>query len=505
MTLEGYKVVSAKEMKRIEEKAYAEGASESHFMENAGKAIAEIAEEYLYNCHLEPHVALLIGKGNNGGDAFVAGTKLIEKGIAVSAFHFYPLEECSPLCQKQCEHFKKAGGKVHSIHTETHIPFEPRGILLDGLVGTGFHGAAEGILAHAITSANQSRLPIIAIDVPSGLNASTGEVKSVAIRAAETVYLGLPKIGFFIGEGWDHVGNLIGADFGLDKKYIDEAHEEAYLINEETVLHCMPHMKRSRHKYDAGYVLAIAGSLEMPGAAILASIATLRSGAGIVRLFHPENMPQIGMPPEVIREVWNLDKKKLIFAESERADAVLIGPGLGRTKEVKKLLSSLFERLTLPCVIDADALYFLAEHPKWKLPEISILTPHRKEMERLLTKAYKHESDTHFHEACQEFADKKDVTLVVKGGPTFIFHPGTVPIIVPRGTPGMATAGAGDVLTGIIAALAAQGVEARAAAALGVFLHAVAGEAAAFQKTPYCMIASDITDSLPEAFCQLSH
>lgn len=504
MTIEGVKVITSKEMRRIEEKAYSQGASDIQFMENAGNAIAEIVDDYLHSRHRMLHVSLFVGKGNNGGDAYAAGIKLLEKGIAVDSFHFYPFEECSPLCRKQHERFKKAGGKVHFILKEERIHFEHDGIILDGLVGTGFHGEVQGILAHAIKEANQASIPIIAIDIPSGVNGDTGEVASAAIYAAETIYLGLPKIGFFIGDGWNHVGNLIHADFGLDKKFIDEAQEEAYLLNEEQIQHCMPRMKRNRHKYDAGYVLAISGSLEMPGAAILASAASLRSGAGIVRLFHPENMPMAGMPPEIIREVWNLDKKKRIFSEAERADAVLIGPGLGRTKEVKKLLDALLERLTLPCIIDADALYFLAEHPKWKLPEISILTPHRKEMERLLSQKLKKETDQDFHNACQDFVDKKKVTLVLKGGPTFIFHPGTVPIIVPRGDPGMATAGAGDVLTGIIAALAAQGLEARAAAAMGVYLHGVAGETASFLKTPFCMIASDITDSLPEAFSHLT-
>ena len=162
---------------------------------------------------------------------------------------------------------------------------EGYGVILDGLVGTGFKGKAAGPLAKAITWANQSDLPILALDIPSGLNGTTGDVGSVAIEAVGTIFLGLPKIGFFLEKGWDHIGDLAGVDFGLPEKFIEEAKEEALLLDPAS-LH-LPPMQRTRNKYEAGYVLGIAGSPPMPGAAALASAGVLRSGAGAWFGFFP--------------------------------------------------------------------------------------------------------------------------------------------------------------------------------------------------------------------------
>src|ERR1700722_16783002 len=172
--LEAQKVITAQEMTRIERLAYAEGASEKHFMENAARSIAEITSNFIQDNHLEKKVSLLAGKGNNAGDAFATGALLLERGYSVTAWHFYPMQSCSPLCQLMCKRFQKKGGVVHSIKEENAFHFNLEGIILDGLVGTGFKGKAEGILAFAIESANHSKLPVIAIDIPSGVNGTTG-------------------------------------------------------------------------------------------------------------------------------------------------------------------------------------------------------------------------------------------------------------------------------------------------------------------------------------------
>lgn len=497
--LEGLKVVSAYEMAQIEAAAYAEGASEQTFVENAGKAIAKVVENFIEDFDLPKIVTLLAGKGNNGADAYSAGTQLIERGFKVTAIHLYPLDNCAPLCKLMYEKFRSQGGIVRHIDAEGFSLFEPEGIILDGLVGTGFKGKAERELALAIENANRSGRPILAIDIPSGLNGTTGVVETVAIKATETIFLGLAKSGFFLKEGWDHVGVLRHADFGLGQKYIAEAKAVGFLLNESALPQQFPSIKRTRHKYEAGYVLAIAGSSGMPGAALLCSYAALRSGAGMVRLFHPCGMEAelSGAPYELIRQGWNGKDLHLICNEAKRAKAMLIGPGIGRTKHAKKMLQSILCNIDLPMVIDADALFFLSEDSSWKLPKGSVLTPHRGEMGLLLPS---NKEDKPYHSLCQEFAERNDVTLVLKGAPTFVFHPGTVPLILTRGDPGMATAGSGDVLTGVIAALIAQGFSPRNAAAVGVYLHGVSGETAARALTSYCMAASDLIDFLPEAF-----
>ena len=186
--MKGYKVVTAQEMARLEELAYEDGSSAAEFMENAGKGVAEAAENYVLENHLEKKATLLIGKGNNGGDAYAAGRALIEMGFAVSAYHLYSLDECSPLSQDQSERFKKAGGNIHFVYRNPQKRFDFQGVILDGLVGTGFKGKAEGVLAQTIDRANFSNHPILAIDIPSGLNGTTGEVGSVAIRAEQTIF-----------------------------------------------------------------------------------------------------------------------------------------------------------------------------------------------------------------------------------------------------------------------------------------------------------------------------
>lgn len=483
-------------MARIEQLAYTAGFSDEQFMENAGRGVAEKTTAFIEEHLLEKTVTLIVGKGNNGGDALAAGKHLLAKGFSVHGIHTHPLETCSPLAQKQAAQFKNAGGHLA-------LSGELKGVILDGLTGTGFRGKAEGPLAFMIDQANRSKLPILAIDIPSGLNGSTGEVGSVAIHATQTLYLGLPKLGFFMGEGWNHVGELVPVDFGLEKKYLDEATPAALLISSKKAGTLLPPIQRNRHKYQAGYVVAVGGSRGFSGAAFLSCLAALRSGAGIIRLFHNWNMENEigGAPLELVKE--GIESESRILEECERASAALIGPGMGRHGDSEKLLKRLLSKLTLPCVLDADALFHLAENPRWELPKQTILTPHRKEAERLLGITHSG-NDEDFHALCQEYVEKKRIVLLLKGGPTLIFHPGKPPLISTRGDPGMATAGTGDVLSGILAALLAQKVEPEHAAILGTTLHGIAGEIAAFQKTSYGLIASDLITYLPDAIFELT-
>lgn len=494
--LKGLPVVTSKEMVRLEQIAFASGKKDSVFMENAGKAVAKAIESFIEAKHLPKTVFVMVGKGNKGGDAFVAAAQLLKKGYQVSCLALYPLEKCTVLQQKQANRFLRSGGKIQFWKSRESITLPKDGIILDGLVGTGFKGKAEGILAEAIQVANLSHLPILAIDIPSGLDGSTGEVGSIAIKAAQTFFLGLPKWGFFSQAGWDHVGELIGLNFGMEPAEINQAKAMAYLFSEEHAKELLPPIKRTRHKYERGYVLSIAGSPGMSGAAIMAGLATLRSGAGIVRWFYPKELhSELTMAPlELLKEVWDLENDQRILEEAKRAKALIIGPGIGRAPLSKQMFFRLLKQIKLPCVIDADALFFLAEEKKWILPASCVLTPHHQEMKRLLSN---HEPTL---QACQQFVEDHEVTLVLKGAPTFIFHPGASPLIMTHGSPAMATAGTGDVLTGIIAALLAQGAAPLVAATLGVYIHGLAGEAAANANTSYSVIASDLIDFIPEAY-----
>lgn len=492
MTLDGLPVITASQMRQIEEAAYLAGASDEKFMENAGAGIAHLLEQELITPRTSHEVCLLIGKGNNGGDAFVAGTHLLKKGFKVTAYLITTLEECSPLSQGMGKRFEKAGGVTTLFQETMQIP--EKAVILDGLLGTGFKGKVEGSLVRLIELANQSECPIYAIDIPSGLNGDTGEVTGAVIRADTTFFLGLPKLGFFIGQGWECVGALQQVDFGLSPVHLEKLQPAAILISEEGAKKTLPKIKRTRHKYEAGYVVALAGHPGMPGAAIMSCLSALRSGAGIVRLFYREGTELASAPYELICEALDFNDLSPLFEELERAKALLIGPGMGRDALAAKVLHTLLTAIKVPTVIDADALFHLKSED---LPANAILTPHTGEMKRLL-------NETPNHTNCQNYVEKHQVTLLLKGAPTTIFHPGHPPLIVTHGDPGMATAGTGDVLTGIIAALLAQQLPPREAAALGALLHAIAGEHAAAIETSYSVIATDLIRHLPEAFLELT-
>lgn len=491
------KVVSAHQMSALETQAYRNGASETDFMEEAGSGVALVVHDYIEKNNLDRLILLLCGKGNNAGDAFVAGIHLLHLDYEVHAIQPIPISECSPLCKQNYERFIAEGGRV----TET-IPLNLRGgLIIDGIFGTGFQGSPSEPFATLIDRANESHIPIIAIDIPSGLNGDVGIAPGKAIIAHETAFLGLPKTGFFLHEGWNHVGKLRYVDFGLNQEYIENCNSELIMLTPEMMKPLLPPIKRNRHKYEAGYVVGLSGSPEMPGAAILSSISALKGGAGIIRLAHPVGMEAelASCPPEIVRMPYEINNLNELITQMNRASATFVGPGIGLSENAHKLLRKVLPQLQKPCVIDADALTILSEE-EIPLPSQTILTPHIGEMTRLLKLKIPPTLSLDFLNTCQEYAAKMKITLVLKGGPSFIIHPNTPILVNPTGDPGMATAGSGDVLTGLLAALLAQGLSPRDAAALGVFLHGLAGEHAAEEMTSYGVVASDIFYHFPEAF-----
>ncbi|MBI5345728.1 MAG: NAD(P)H-hydrate dehydratase [Chlamydiae bacterium] len=490
------KVVTPSEMLRIEKLSIFEGASDKHYVEKVGKAIANIACGYIQKHFLSKKIYLLVGKGNNGADALSAGCVLLKERFCVQAYLFFKIDESSPLCRYNFEKFKKLGGEFHFISDIADLIFEKKSLILDGIFGIGFEGQLKGFLLQAVKKINQEEF-IIAIDVPSGLNAATGEVLSEAIKADLTIFLGLPKMGFFLRDGAKYVGSLHLADFGLKEKYIKQAKEEFTFMQAKEAKKLLPKIEKNRHKYEAGYVVGIAGSKPMQGAAKLAGFAALKSGCGIVKIlsfgyldFLPFELINLSLEDESIVSVIELCNK---------ADSVFIGPGLGRTKQTEKFLSIILPKIKVRTVLDADALYFLASNLKCPLPKDVILTPHRKEMLRLLGEE-KIGDEEKFLQKCQKFADKYSLVIVLKGPNTFIFSSNKKKVVIKMGDPGMATAGTGDVLTGIIASLIAQGLNCFDASKLGVYLHGRSGEMAAEEKTSYSMIASDLISSLPKVF-----
>lgn len=500
------KVVSARQMKHIESLAYRDGASEEDFMEEAGSGVALVVHDFAEWHNLDRHVVLVCGRGNNAGDAYVAGIHLLHLDYDVIAFQVIPLSECSMLCQQKHNQFLAEGGHVVEISSTEELALPLHGIIVDGIFGTGFHGVVDEPVASIIHALNESKLPIIAVDLPSGLNGETGDAIGDVIQATETAFLGLPKTGFFLKDGWNRVGKLRYIDFGLPQHYIDESEADLTLLTTELLRPFMPRPVRNRNKYQAGYVVGVAGSPEMPGAATLASIAALQGGAGIVRLLYPDGMQHAfsSAPVELIKAPYKANDPDAVIEQMNKASATFIGPGIGRSAETLKLLQKVLPKLTKPCVIDADALTLWAQSEEpIQLPEHTIMTPHLGEMKRLLKMDHDLLIDMQTLYTCQAFVDRNQITLVLKGGPTFVLHPHEPVMVCPAGDPGMATAGSGDVLTGLLTALLAQGMTPHHAAALGVYLHGLAGEYASEDLTPYCMTATDILYRFPDAFHHL--
>lgn len=495
------KVVASKQMATIEGFAYKEGADEEIFMENAGKGVADFVHKYTSEKKRSKIAVLLCGKGNNGGDAHVAGRYLRRKGYDVVGYQVGPMEKCSPLCQKNYERLKETGAKIFDVTNAEDINIPSEGILVDALFGTGLQSAPREPYASIINRANDSELPIISVDIPSGLNGDSGAADGVVINASWTIFLGLPKKGFFLNQGWNHVGKLHYVDFGLPQKQIEKAETDLLMFHERDFPRLMPKIVRNQHKYQAGYVVGVAGSPGMPGAANLSASAALRAGAGIVRLLHEEGMEAelSSSIYELIKTPYHLGDTDSIVEYCSKATSVFIGPGLGMRDETKSMMKKLLPALSKPAVLDADALNVIAEL-NLAIPPNIIITPHIGEMRRLLHTNEKGPVNAAFLERCQKYVDTHHLTLVLKGGPTFVLHPNDPAIVIPYGNPGMATAGSGDVLTGIVAAMLAQGLTPKLAALCGVFAHARAGDFAEESRTAYSMTASDITDFLPKVF-----
>ncbi|MBA3958403.1 MAG: NAD(P)H-hydrate dehydratase [Parachlamydiaceae bacterium] len=494
------KVVSPQQMADLEALAYRDGASESDFMEEAGSGVALIANDYVEHHDLNRQIILLCGKGNNAGDTYVAGIQLLHLEYEVTAYQILPLNDASNLCKQNHFAFLQEGGRLKDINSVDDLDLPASGLIIDGLFGTGFRGTIEGNLGAIIQAVNDSHLPIIAVDIPSGLNGETGKVGGTAIVATITAYLGLPKTGFFLNEGWNHVGILTYVDFGLSKSYVADLKTPIEMLSPDLLKPWLPAMRRNRHKYQAGHVITLAGSLAMPGAGLLCSLSCLCSGAGIVRLLYPMEMEAelTAIPYELIKVPYDSQKTEPMLELMNHASAVIVGPGLGLSPTTRSMLKKIIPNIQKPCVLDADALTVIAEE-NITIPAEAILTPHIGELKRLL-KVDTFTLDKDGLKRCADYAAEHRITLIVKGGPTFIFHAGEVIYVNPKGDPGMATAGSGDVLTGLLASLLAQGVPSGHAAALGVYLHGLAGEFAAAELTSYCMTASDMITYFPHAF-----
>ncbi len=514
------RIVTADEMKALDRAAIEDyGISGLVLMENAGRQTVEVIRRVLGEVRGRV-ITIFIGKGNNGGDGLVIARHLLNMGAEVKVLSIVNTGEISGDAAINLDIWRKMDQKVYSVHQGDGINIVKLAIMntdliVDAIYGTGFRGKMWEKVGRVIDVLNNSGKPIVAVDVPSGLEAATGRVRGPCIRARHTVTFGLPKVGLFLEPGADYAGEITVADISLPGVLVEKEAPHRYLITAECVKKWLPQRPSSAHKGNFGRVLVIAGSRGMTGAAVLAGEAAIRSGAGLVTVAVPETLHDImeakltevmTVPlPDTGSGSLSWEARHRIMPLLENMDVLAIGPGLSQAPEVIKLVRELAPAVKIPLVLDADALNALAGEAGilGELQAPAVITPHPGEMARLMGLAPKDIQEDRIGNAVKA-ATAWNVVTLLKGSRTVVAAPEGTVYINPTGNPGMATGGSGDVLTGIIAALIAQGLKPDRAAAVGAYLHGFAGDLAAREKGMMGLIAGDIISALPAAAKELT-
>jgi NAD(P)H-hydrate epimerase len=482
-------------------------------MENAGHGAAE-AILATYPGLQGWKVAIFAGKGNNGGDGFVIGRYLMNRGIAVKVFLLTDPNSLRGDAETNYQIFLQAKGEIAPVPSSKEFQkikkdLEKFDLLIDGIFGTGLDAEVRGYYREVIEHLNRLQRPMVAIDIPSGLDANTGRPLGAAIRASLTVTFGLPKVGQLISPGIDYVGVLKVIDIGFPKKLVEEEKIQTHLLEQAEIRRWLAVPRRPEaHKGDYGHLLVIAGSVGKTGAAAMVCEAALRVGAGLVTLAIPKSLNGImevklteAMTeplPETPKQTLSLRAFNSILKLCQNKKAVVIGPGIGTDKETQSLILKLLKTLNLPIVLDADGLTALAAQPKL-LPVSNrslILTPHPGEMARLLQTSPKEIQEDRIN-LSRKFSQGHQVYLVLKGHRTLIATPKGEIFINPTGNPGMASGGTGDVLTGMIGGFICQGFGVLPSLQMAVFLHGWAGDEVAREVGEKFLLATDLIKKMP--------
>ena len=515
----------AEEMRALDRAAEEEiGIPGIVLMENAGRAVADAAEKRLGSCR-QKKIVIFAGKGNNGGDGSGAGRWLHNRGAEVTLALAGLTGELTGSAADELQYYLSCGAALLEVtdaddnlqFAEIETKVRQADLVIDALLGTGFTGKMRPLFARLCRCVNlakdtNAKCSILAVDIPTGVNADTGAADENAVRADVTVTMALPKLGLYLYPGAEYVGELQVADIGMPAPLLRETDGNRCLITKEKVREILPARPKNAHKGSAGRVVVVAGSCGYTGAAALCSFASVKSGAGLVTLFTPENAREIlavkltevmvkGLPVQenvLMRE----ESLELLSEALDKADVLAIGPGFGVAEETGSLIRELLVSAHIPCVIDADAITALQDHTELLSHMVAekVLTPHPGEMARItgLTIANIEKDRV---EIARSYAEKWQAVIVLKGVPTVVALPDGNVFLNTTGTPAMATGGSGDVLTGLLAALIGQGLSVGDAAIAGVFLHGLAGELAA--RGSAGLAASELLSMLPEARKQI--
>ncbi|HEY6874419.1 MAG TPA: NAD(P)H-hydrate dehydratase [Geobacteraceae bacterium] len=511
------KVVSGETMQWMDRRAIEEfGVSGLTLMENAGRGCAEAIIGAYGTGHGERAV-IVAGKGNNGGDGYVIARLLRERGWHVATFVLARRDDIVGDARTNLDHLSDSAvvfcPEQGELDRYTSV-FRDATVVVDALLGTGLKSEVRDGYADAIHLINAVGKPVVAVDIPSGIDAGTGRVLGCAVRADLTVTFVLPKLGHVLLPGAEHAGSLHVVDIGMPMEIIAAA-DGCEFLDAAAIRPLLRKRGRSAHKGDFGHVLIVAGSTGKTGAAAMAANSAVRCGAGLVTLAVPASLNAIlevktteamTLPLPDRGEGYLSGHARAALAEALAGkDAVALGPGISRQPETAQYVRELVEEADLPLVVDADGLNALSEELSVVLRKKStavVFTPHPGEMARLAGSTTAQVEADRIGTA-REFAGRYGVYLVLKGAQTVIAAPDGRIAINGSGNPGMASGGMGDVLTGVLVALLGQGYDPFSACELGVFLHGFAGDLVAAGKGEIGMSATDVQEHLPHGIQQL--
>lgn len=495
------KVVTPEEMGRADRAAIDSGVPSLVLMERAGRAVA-VAVKRLAGGVYGRRIVVVCGKGNNAGDGFVAARLLAAWGAAPVVVL---LDRPESLRGDAKVNFDRLG--LVRVVGADRLPRELRraSAVIDAIVGTGFRGSLEGVAGEAVERINGSGRAVVSVDIPSGVDGTTGRVDGPAVRARTTVTMAALKTGLLLPPGYEHAGTVEVADIGI----ADERIEAGIFLPEETdVAALLPARPVTAHKRSVGTVLVVAGSVGMSGAAALSAGGALRAGAGLVTIATAASV--VPLVDEIVVEATALplpetDRGSIAAAAApailERAgsmDAVALGPGLTTHPQTAQLVRRLVAELDRPLVLDADGINAVASGDRTVLrrDHPTVLTPHAGELARLLSTSSKEIAADRIA-AARSAAERTGAVVLLKGFPTVVAGPDGDTVLVPKGGPALATGGTGDVLTGVIAALLASGLDPLAAAGAGAWIHGTAGDVVAAEHGVRGTAAGDLLDALP--------
>jgi hydroxyethylthiazole kinase-like uncharacterized protein yjeF len=511
------KVVTAKEMQELDRLASAQfEIPTARLMERAGEQLLAALRAYLGTLDGK-RIVIAAGKGNNGGDGLVLARLLMEHPCTVETYLATDGLTLRGLAQEQWERLRQAGGRTFGRADWTLDQFRRAAagadVVVDALLGTGLTAPVEGVYAELIGAINSAGAPVLAVDLPSGINADTGGVMGSAVQADLTVTFALPKLGLLLHPGAARSGRVIVADIGIPQGAVDRLALTVEQITPGSIRRALTPRSPQQHKGDFGHLLVISGSEGKMGAAAMSALGALRAGAGLVTVAIPRSQNPIIQ--QLVMEAMSApmaetDEHTLADASlpaliqlAVGKRAVALGPGLSLHPETQALVRALTSQLLCPLVIDADGLNAIAgrETATTVRQAPTVLTPHPGEMARLLGCSANHvEADR--PSAAREAARRYRTWIVLKGAHTLLADPDGRLWINTTGNPGMATGGTGDVLTGILGGLLAQSIPLPDAATAAIYLHGLAGDLAARQTGETSLIAGDLLTFLPAAFRQ---